>query len=61
MPEDPKTQELRLDQISRFHRETDKAEIADDASEVEQHERRRQRAAYLAGKLEERQVAERER
>ena len=55
---DPKTEELRLEQIEREHTEQVRAAQADDEPETDQHERRADRAAYLRDKLEERAEAE---
>ena len=55
---DPKTEELRLEQIERERREHARAEQAQEDPETETHERRADRAAYLREKLEERAEAE---
>jgi membrane protein len=55
---DPKTEDLRLEQIERERQEHARADIADQEPETEQHERRAGRAGYLAEKLEERAEAE---
>jgi hypothetical protein len=60
MANDPTTEDLRREQSERLRRERRQAEEASDAdAEVRQHERRAQRARYLAEKLEERAEAER--
>ena len=51
---------LRDEQLRRFERERRQAERADDAAEAAQHERRAERAGYLAEKLGERAASERE-
>jgi hypothetical protein len=59
MDEDPKTEELRLEQ---FRRERDEREAEDEAGTeegTESHRRRADKAAYLRRKLEERAEAER--
>ncbi len=58
MPEDPITQELRVEQFRREDVEREQAEAAPDEEEEAQHERRADKAAYLREKLEERAVAE---
>jgi hypothetical protein len=58
-PEDPGTEELRAEQVRRFEREKREAEQAADEPEAAQHERRSERAGYLAEKLEERAASER--
>ena len=58
---DPKTEELRVDQIQREREERRNAEAADLPEETEQHERRAEKAAYLREKLAERAAAEDER
>ena len=55
---DPKTEELRLEQIERERKEQVQAAQADEEPETEQHERRADRASYLREKLEERAEAE---
>ena len=62
--EDPTTQELRLEQLRREATERERAGVADeddeaDQHEAEQHERRADKAGYLRRKLEERAEAER--
>jgi hypothetical protein len=60
MTEDPKTEELKLDQLRREAEEQQRAETAPDEDEAAQHERRAQKAHYLRQKLEERARSERE-
>ena len=55
---DPKTEELRLEQIEKERKEHAQAERPDDEPETEQHERRAERAGYLREKLQERAEAE---
>jgi membrane protein len=55
---DPKTEELRLEQIERERKEHARAEQSEDEPETDQHERRAERAGYLREKLEERAEAE---
>jgi hypothetical protein len=58
---DPKTEELRLEQIQRERTERVQAEDATESAEEDTHERRADRAAYLKSKLEERARSEDER
>jgi len=58
-PSDPKTEELKLTQIERERAERTRAESAPDEDEAAQHERRADKAQYLAEKLEERAESER--
>jgi hypothetical protein len=60
MIEDPKTEELRLEQERREADEQERAETTPDADEAAQHERRAEKARYLREKLEERAQSERE-
>ena len=55
---DPKTEELRLEQIERERREHARAEQAEADPETDTHERRAERADYLREKLKERAEAE---
>ena len=55
---DPKTEELRFEQIQREREEHRRAAQSDEEPETEQHERRADRAGYLREKLEERAEAE---
>ena len=55
---DPKTEELRLEQIQKEREEHARAEQSHDEPETEQHERRADRAGYLREKLQERAEAE---
>jgi len=57
--EDPKTEELRVDQIVRERQERTAADEAIVPDEAEQHDRRADKAAYLKRKLDERAEAER--
>jgi len=57
---DPKTDELRLEQIARAREEHARAEGAELGEESEQHARRAERARYLKDKLDERAAAESE-
>jgi hypothetical protein len=57
--EEPTTQELKLTQLERERAERRRAETAPDEDEVAQHERRAEKARYLAEKLEEREESER--
>jgi hypothetical protein len=58
--EDPKTEELRLDQGQREAAERARAEQSTDEEDTGQHRRRADKAAYLREKLEERARSERE-
>jgi hypothetical protein len=55
---DPKTEEMRLEQIKRERSERDQARDADEPADEETHSRRAQRAAYLREKLDERARSE---
>ena len=55
---DPKTEELRVEQIERERREHRRAKQAEEDPETDTHERRAERAGYLKEKLEERAEAE---
>ncbi len=55
---DPKTDELRLEQIQRAREEHARAEQAPLEEETEQHARRAERALYLKKKLDERADSE---
>jgi hypothetical protein len=57
---DPKTEELRVEQVQRELAERDQARDASDSAEEQTHERRAERAAYLKKKLEERAKSEEE-
>jgi hypothetical protein len=60
MPEtDPKTAELKATQAERERAERRRAQTAPDDDEAVQHERRADKARYLAQKLEERAESER--
>ena len=51
---------MRDEQVRRFQRERREAERADDETEAAQHERRAERAGYLAEMLDKRAASERE-
>jgi len=55
---DPKTEELRLEQLEREAKQRAQAREADQAAEERQHERRADKAAYLRSKLADRAEAE---
>jgi hypothetical protein len=55
---DPKTDEMRLDQIEKARQEKQRAEEANEPSAEKAHERRADRADYLREKLAERAKAE---
>jgi len=55
---DPKTDELRLDQIQREREEHARAREAAEPAEEHAHERRADRAAYLREKLADRDESE---
>jgi hypothetical protein len=55
---DPKTEELRLEQIQRARKEHVRAQQTPLEEETEQHARRAERARYLKEKLDERAAAE---
>jgi hypothetical protein len=55
---DPKTEELRIEQIAREREEAARAKEAELQEETEQHTRRAEKAAYLKQKLAERAAAE---
>jgi hypothetical protein len=56
---DPKTEELKLTQVQRERAEREQAEATPDEDDAAQHERRAEKARYLAEKLEERAESER--
>ena len=60
MTEEPDTEELKLAQLERADAERRRAESVPDEDEAAQHERRAEKASYLAEKLEERARSERE-
>ena len=60
MPEDPITEELKLSQLEREQAERRRARDVHDEDEAAQHERRAEKARYLAEKLEERAESERQ-
>jgi hypothetical protein len=55
---DPKTDELRIEQIQRERSEREQAGDAPEPADEHAHERRADRAAYLKSKLEERAKSE---
>ena len=57
---DPKTEELRLDQIQRERSEREQASESSERAEERAHRRRADRAAYLKSKLDERARSEEE-
>jgi hypothetical protein len=57
---DPKTEELKLTQLERERAERRRAETAPVEDEAVQHERRAEKARYLAEKLDERAESERQ-
>ena len=59
MPEDPTTEELRIEQLKREIEEKERAERAATPDESDTHDRRAMKAEYLRAKLEERAEAER--
>jgi hypothetical protein len=58
---DPKTEELRIEQVERVRSERAQADDAADRNEELTHQRRAERAAYLKKKLDERAKSEEER
>ena len=59
-PEEPKTGEMKREQAKRESEEDRLLDDSDQPDEAKQHERRRDKAAYLKEKLAERERAERE-
>ena len=57
---DPKTEELRLEQVARERAEREQAGEAMEPAEEKTHRRRADRAAYLKRKLDERAKSEEE-
>ena len=55
---DPRTEELRVEQIQRAREERAQASDAPQPAEERQHDRRADKAAYLSDKLAERAEAE---
>jgi hypothetical protein len=55
---DPKTDEMRLEQLQRARTEREQADEATEEAEEHAHERRADRAAYLKRKLDERARSE---
>jgi len=60
MAEDPKTEELRLDQLRRERVEREAAAESDEDEAAETHKRRADKAAYLHEQLEKRAESERD-
>ena len=58
---DPKTEELRIEQVKRERSEREQADEAPEVAESRTHRRRAERAAYLKRKLDERARSEEER
>lgn len=58
MAPDPKTEELRLEQLRREREEREAAGGADQAADEHAHERRADKHAYLRDKLDERARSE---
>ena len=58
---DPKTEELRVEQVQRVRSEREQAGDSFDRNEEHTHERRAERAAYLKRKLDERARSEEDR
>lgn len=59
MDEDPKTEELRVEQAQREHVERESEQEAPGDEDTATHRRRADKAAYLREKLEERAESER--
>jgi hypothetical protein len=57
---DPKTEELRIEQVQRVRSERAQADDASDSNEERTHERRAERATFLKKKLDERAKSEEE-
>ena len=55
---DPKTEEMRLEQVRRSRDERERADEATESAEERTHGRRADRAAYLKEKLDERARSE---
>jgi DNA-binding TFAR19-related protein (PDSD5 family) len=55
---DPKTEEMRLEQLQKERSERSQARDSTEDAEEETHKRRAQRAAYLKEKLDERARSE---
>jgi hypothetical protein len=58
---DPKTEEMRIEQIERERAEREQAGASPEPAEERTHRRRADRAAYLKEKLDERAKSEEER
>jgi hypothetical protein len=61
VPDEPNTEELKLAQLEREQAERRRARSVHDEHEAAQHDRRADKARYLAEKLEERAESERRR
>jgi hypothetical protein len=57
---DPKTEEMRVEQLQRARSERDQADEATESADEQAHRRRAERAAYLKDKLDERAKSEEE-
>ena len=55
---DPKTEEMRLEQLQKERAERSQAEDSNEPAEEKTHDRRADRAAYLKDKLDERARSE---
>jgi hypothetical protein len=55
---DPKTEEMRIEQIHRERSEREQADESTEGAEEHTHDRRADRAAYLKEKLDERAKSE---
>ena len=55
---DPKTEEMRLDQLQRAREERDREESTEERAEAHAAERRADKAEYLRDKLDERAKSE---
>jgi hypothetical protein len=60
VPKEPDTEELKLTQLEREQAERRRARTVPDDEEAAQHQRRAEKARYLAEKLNERAKSERE-
>ena len=59
-PDDESTAELRIEQVRRAQSERAAAERTPDDDQAAEHDRRAERAAYLAAKLSDRERSEQE-
>jgi hypothetical protein len=57
---DPKTEEMRIEQIQRERSEREQADESSEPADAKTHRRRAERAAYLKEKLDERAESEEE-